>query len=171
MKHIYIWIGGWSAYQIREIRHNWDKTLWTLKSLSIIRIKSYHCTTRLRVVMINFIVKSTWIINRQSFDQFESEKKFVLVSNKLPNYSSTINPIKLYMFQIYLISCSNYQRSKNCKLKFCPSISHGTNWVSYLYLLTSKITAPYNQLDNINFDKNACYSKTHCIYFICGSFE
>ena len=51
------------------------------------------------------------------------------------------------------------------------SISHGTNWVSYLYLLTSKITAPYNQFDNINFDKNACYSKTHCIYFICGSFE
>ena len=33
----------------------------------------------------------------------------------------------------------------------------------YLYLLTSKITAPYNQLNNINFDKDACYSKTHCI--------
>ena len=33
----------------------------------------------------------------------------------------------------------------------------------YLYLLTSKITAPYNQLNNINFDKDARYSKTHCI--------
>ena len=81
--------GWWSAYQIRKTRDNWDKTLRGLKSLSIIKIKLYHCTTRLRVVMINPIVKSTWIIIIQSLDKFESEKKYPSSKHNFQNAYET----------------------------------------------------------------------------------
>ena len=80
--------GGWSAYKIRKTRYNWDKTLQGLKSLSIIKIKLYHCT-RLRVVMINSIVKSTWIIISQSMDTIWIEKKYHSSKHILQNANQT----------------------------------------------------------------------------------